>query len=283
MSYRLTLGGMGLALLGLVSGLAAQPLADEQAVQTLLDEMMTALNEQDVDGFIDTLAEGVQVTVALGQTPETITGKETLRQFLAANPPWAGQAFRLAWTPARAKIGVVGNTAVGVADLTIQAGWETLRPRFLLRAAKAEGQWKITEITEVDNSPQPRPPTPTTAPKAELFVVVSFDLAQGVTAQEFNDWALHTGLPTWLKREGIVSIQLYKSAPLLAEGLDTLGGYLLRIGVRDLNALEALGYDAEVYESRRQFEDLATDIRIGIFSLSEELTSPPVAEAEEGE
>jgi len=281
MAYRLTLGGMGLALLGLVSGLAAQPLAEEQAVQTLFNELITALNEQDVEGVVATLADEVQVTVSLGQTPETITGKETFRQLLAANPPWAGQEFRLAWTPAKAKIGVLGNTALAVVDLAVQVGWETLRPRFLLRAAKAEGPWKITAITEVDNSPQPRPPAPTAAPKAELFVVVSFDLAQGVTEQEFNDWALKTGLPTWLKREGIVSIQLYQSTPLFTEGLDTLGGYLMRIGVRDLNALEALGYDAEIQESRRAFEDLATNIRIGFFSQREEFTSPPAAEAEE--
>jgi hypothetical protein len=250
-------------------GPAATPLTGgETALRALVDDMIAAINRQDVEGFVKHLAEAAEVTVGLGGFPETFAGREQMRQALQMNPPWGMGEFTIKLPPNQVKWGIIGREAVGIADFEIHFGGQAMRPRFVIHAQQGQDRtWSVTKMTEADNLPRDEQPPPA-AGQAGVYLVVGFDLAPGKTEDDLSQMG-QENLETWLQQRGVVSLRFCKTLPFPIPGFEPLSGYMVWIGLRSMEDLEALGANPEMQAIQAKTEEIAENIRLSIYTVDE--------------
>jgi|YNPNPStandDraft_1061719.scaffolds.fasta_scaffold22000_1 hypothetical protein len=236
----------------------------EAALGEALDRMVAALNAHDVEGFVKGLSENVEVSVHSIGIWGTAYSREQVRQELLMNPLWGGQEFALKLSRDRVKWGLLGRKATAVVDFEMTMGGRTLRPRFIVQAEQGlDRTWTVTRLTEADNSPWKEEAPPVAA--ASLYVVAGFDLAPGMTEEDLTEIFGQEALRTLLQNPGIVSLSLYKAQPLPV-GLEPLPEYLIQVGLRSFQDMEALGMDPAVQDLQAKIEGITRNFRLNLYT-----------------
>lgn len=262
-----------LALLGRMSpaqvGQEQPRLLDREATLfATLDRMVAALNAHDVEGFVRGLSENVEVSVYSIGVAGTAYSREQVRQELLSNPLWGGGEFALKLPRERVKWGIMGRKAVAVADFDMTVGGQVLHPRFILQAEQGlDRTWLVTKLTEADNSPW-KEEAPLAAPPA-VYVIAGFDLAPGITEEDLAEITGQKPLQALLQNPAVVSVSIYKARPLPVE-FEPFPEYLIQVGLRSMQDLEALGMDPALQTLQAKIEELTKNFRLNLYSTVNE-------------